>query len=73
MIDMNQRNEISRFVSHLCSVTVGDVSSAEGQCECLLGSITVCLFFDYRSFFLSFYFFLLFRMGMIMKPVPRLG
>ena len=29
------------FVNLICGVDVGDVSSVDGQCECLVGAITV--------------------------------
>ena len=48
-VDRKGKRAISRFVNEICGVDVGDVSSAEGQCECLIGAITVCLSFDYIS------------------------
>ena len=41
-VDKKVRRTISLFVNQMCSVNVGDVSSAEGQCECLVGAVTVC-------------------------------
>ena len=55
--DRKQKRAISGFVSEMCGVDV-DVSCAVGQCECLLGAITVCLLFFYYThyLFISFMF-----------------
>ena len=74
-VDKRGKRAISRFVNQICSVDV-DVSSAEGQCECLIGAIIVCLLFQilvqetvYCSL-MSLHD--LIRMGMKMKYVTRL-
>ena len=40
--DRKGKRAISGFVNEICGVDVGNVSSADDQCECLIGAITVC-------------------------------
>ena len=38
------KGAISDFLNQICGVEVEDVSSADGQCECLIGAIVVCFY-----------------------------
>ena len=50
--DRKGKRAISEFVNQICGVDAGDVSCADGQCECLIGAITVWLLsFDYTCFY----------------------
>ena len=40
-VDQRGKQLVSAFVNLICGVDSGDISRAEGQCECLLGAITV--------------------------------
>ena len=41
-IDSKGKRVVSDFVNNMCGVDSGDVSYAEGQCECLVAAILVC-------------------------------
>ena len=42
-VDSNGKQLACEFVNRMCGVDEGDVSAPEGQCECLIGAIIVCL------------------------------
>ena len=42
-VDSKGKRALSKFLTQLCGVDVGDASCSEGQCEFLVGAIIVCL------------------------------
>ena len=76
-MDSKGKRATCDFVNLICGVDVGDVSMPEAQCECLIGAIIVCLYFDYNSKFYAIclclvILFELVRMEMKMKYVTKL-
>ena len=61
------------LINEMCGGDSLDVSSAEGQCECLIGAITVWTFINYTSVFFFFSVFNCFRMEMTIQYVMKLG
>ena len=40
-VDEQGKQALCDFLNQICGVNADDVSCAEGQCECLVGAITV--------------------------------